>query len=348
MKAAFLTAPRRIEIRDVPDPPPPGPRDVLLAVAAVGVCGSDMHYYKAGRIGCQRVEYPWIVGHECAGVVLEVGAEVANVRPGDRVAVDPLVHCGRCDQCRIGHVHTCRRQVFLGCPGQMPGALCERLVMPASSVFAVPDGMSIGQAVLCEPFSIGLWARKLASPPAGAKVGILGSGPIGLCVLAACKLAGPCTVYQTDLLDERLELAGRLGADWTANAAREDVVEAVGRIEPAGLDVVFECAGEQETLDQCLQLVKPCCTVVIVGIPPGDRLSFDMNLMRRKEIRIQNCRRQLGQVTPAIEALASGKVDIDELVTHELAFEQAAEAFEMAADYRDGVVKAVIRLDGGA
>ncbi|MGB2821065.1 MAG: alcohol dehydrogenase catalytic domain-containing protein [Phycisphaerae bacterium] len=346
MKAVFLTGLREMEIRQVPEPKLAAPTDVLLEIDAVGVCGSDMHYYKAGRIGCQLVEYPWIVGHECAGVAVEVGSAVSRVKVGDRVAVDPLITCGQCDQCRIGHIHTCRNQAFLGCPQQVQGSLCEYLLMPEASCFPIPDAMSMTQATLSEPYSIAMWARKLAEPPDGARIGILGSGPIGLSVLVACKHAAPCTVYQTDLLANRSALARQLGADWTGNPHEGDVVAEIRRAEPDGLDVVFECVGEQETVDQCLELVKPCCKVVIVGIPEGDRLSFEMNHMRRKEVRVQNVRRHLHQVAPAIESLASGEVDLDALVTHHFALGEVHRAYELLADYRDNVVKAMIHVKG--
>jgi len=347
MKAAYLTGLRKIEIREAPEPAIAQPTDVLLEIDTVGVCGSDMHYYKAGRIGCQVVQYPWIVGHECAGRVLAVGEAVTRVRPGDRVAVDPLVICGTCDQCRLGQVHTCRNQFFLGCPGQLQGSMCERLVMPEGSCFRIPDEMSMAQATLCEPFSIALWAAKLADPQPGAKIGILGSGPIGLTVLAACKLAAPdCTVYQTDLLANRLAMAERLGAAWTGKADEIDPVAAISAAEPLGLDLVIECVGEQETVDQCLELVQPCGKVVIVGIPEGDRLSFEMNHMRRKEIRVQNVRRQLDQVDRAIELIASGQVDLDPLVTHDFDFAESQAAYDLVADYRDGVIKGMIRVSG--
>jgi L-iditol 2-dehydrogenase len=344
MKAAFLTALRKIEVRDAPEPAIARPTDVLLEIDTVGVCGSDMHYYKAGRIGCQIVEYPWIVGHECAGRVRAVGPGVTRFRVGDRVAVDPLITCGKCHECRIGHIHTCLNQAFLGCPGQVQGSLCEYLVMPEASCFPIPDEMGMTRATLSEPFSIAMWARKLADLEPGAAIAILGSGPIGLSVLAACKVAAPCTIYQTDLLANRTALARRLGADWTGNPHETDVVAEIRQAQPDGIDVVFECVGEQETIDQCLELIRPRGKVVVVGIPEGDRLSFEMNHMRRKEICIQNVRRQLHQVTGAIAALASGKVDLDALATHHFTLDQAQDAYDLVADYRDGVVKAVIHV----
>ena len=131
-------------------------------VATVGVCGSDMHYYRHGRIGSQVVQFPWIVGHECSGTVEQVGTGVKTLRVGDRVAVDPLIACGRCDQCLLGRENTCRNQKFLGCPGQTPGAMAEQLVMPERNCFPIPPHMTFEQATLVEPFAIGLYASKLA------------------------------------------------------------------------------------------------------------------------------------------------------------------------------------------
>jgi L-iditol 2-dehydrogenase len=346
MKAIFLTDVRQVELRDEPEPDPPGPGELLLAVEAVGVCGSDMHYYRTGRIGSQIVQYPWRVGHEFGGRVLAAGEGVEGFSEGQRVAVDPLIVCGECDQCRAGREHTCRNQRFLGCPGQEPGCLAERVVMPARSCFPVPDGVTAEQAALVEPFSIGLYTQRLSGVADGAKLGVLGSGPIGLCVLAALQSAGRHAVYATDLLDDRLELARRYGAGWTANAGETDVVTAILEREPLGLDAVFECAGEQETLDQAVELLTPGGKLMIVGIPPDDRVSFDMNYMRRKELTIQNVRRQNDCVAPAVELLAGGAVDLDALVTHRFGIEQTKEAFDLVADYRDGAVKAMIHVTG--
>lgn len=344
MKAAFLTGIGRIEIRDAPDPKLTRPGDVLLRVATVGVCGSDVHYFRAGRIGCQVVEYPWMVGHECAGRVVEVGAEVKHLEVGQRVAVDPLISCGQCDQCRQGRQHTCRNQRFLGCPGQLPGALAECLVLPAECCHPIPEAMTFVRATLVEPFSIGLYAQRRAGAPPGAALAVLGSGPIGLCVLLACRAAGAGAVYVTDLVEERLELARRCGASWTANPRRTDIVAATRELEPLGLDYVFECAGEQETLDQGVALLKPGGTLLIVGIPEDVRISFNIDLLRRKELRIENVRRQNQCLAPAIEMVARGAVDLDPLATHHFPLAEAQAAFELVAGYRDGVVKAIIHL----
>jgi L-iditol 2-dehydrogenase len=344
MKAAFLTDLRRLELREAPEPRLQNPRDVLLRIETVGVCGSDLHYFRAGVIGAQVVKFPWVVGHECAGTVLEVGPEVQHLRPGQLVAVDPLVACGACDQCLAGRPHTCRRQRFLGCPGQMPGAMAKRLIMPAECCFPVPEGMTEVQATLVEPFSIGIYAQRMARFEDGAKIGILGSGPIGLCVLEACRAAGHATIYATDLVEERLAVASELGAQWTGNPRHGNIVSAISALEPCGLDFVFECAGQQETLDQALELLKPGGTLLIVGIPETSRVSFSIDLLRRKELRIDNVRRQNHCMAPAINMVAQGTVNLDPLATHHFPLAEAQAAFELVDAYRDGVLKAIVHV----
>ena len=339
-----MTGIRQLEIREVPEPKISRPRDVRLRIDAVGVCGSDLHYYNHGNIGPLVVSYPWIVGHECAGVVVETGPDVRNLKAGQRVAVDPLVTCGECDQCRVGRVNTCRHQRFLACPGQLPGALVEYLVLPEQCCFPIPDSMTMPQAVAIEPLCIGLHAQRLARPAPGAKITILGSGPIGLCTLLACRAAGEFTIYATDLIEERLAVARECGAGWTGNPRREDVVAAILWQEPLGLDFVFECAGQQDTLDQAVELLKPGGTLLMIGIPEVERVSFKPEVMRRKELRLQNVRRQNECVQPAIDLVATGKINLDALLTHDFPFAETKAAFDLVADYRDGVVKAVIRI----
>ena len=347
MKAAYLTALRTVEIRQTTDPVLERDDDVLIRVATVGVCGSDMHYYRTGRIGDQVVEYPWIVGHECAGTVEAVARGAEGLKVGDRVAVDPLIVCGRCDQCLAGRAHTCRDQVFLGCPGQIAGSLAEYIVMPARCCYPIPPGMTMTQATLVEPFSIGFHAaRRLGGDVAGKTAAVLGSGPIGLCVMLALKHGGAGKTYMTDLRDNRLALARTMGADWTGNAGADDVADDILRAEPPGVDLAFECAGEQETLDQCVEVLKPGGTLLVVGIPELDRISFAMDQMRRKELCVQNVRRQNECMTTAIELVASGLIDLDTMVTHNYTLEQTNEAFDVVADYRDNAVKAMIHLVG--
>ncbi len=344
MKAAYLTGIERMEVREAPEPQILQGDEVKLRVEAVGVCGSDMHYYRTGRIGDQVVKFPFAVGHEFAGEVVELGPEVTGLKLGQRVAVDPLVACGKCDQCIGGREHTCRSQTFLGVPGQADGALMEYIVMPARCCFVVPELMSAEQAVMIEPFSIGLYAQRLAGEVASKTFAILGSGPIGLSVLEALKAAGAERVYMTDIREYRCEFAHKAGADWVGNPQTRDVAGEIRSAEPLGVDVAFECAGEQETVDQAVRLVKPGGSIILVGIPEVDRISFEMNAMRRSEIHIRNVRRQNGCVQPAIDLVASGQVDVASMVTHRFSLDQVQEAFDAVSNYRDGVVKAIINL----
>ncbi|TAM78687.1 MAG: hypothetical protein EPN47_20060 [Acidobacteria bacterium] len=344
MKAAFLTRLREIEVCDAPEPQLTGPRDVLLRIEAVGVCGSDVHYYKTGRIGAAVVKYPFVMGHECAGTVEQTGADVHRLRPGQRVAIDPLVACGRCDQCHAGRPNTCRNQRFLGQPGELSGALAEYVVLPEDCCYPVPESMTAGQAAMIEPLSIGVHAQRLSQVEAGSTIAILGSGPIGLSVLLACCAAADCMAYMTDLIEERLKMASQMGALWTGNPNQNDVVKAIGEAEPAGVDFVFECAGEQQTLNQAVELLKPGGTLVIAGIPEVDEVSFPVHTLRRKELTIKNVRRQNHCMAPAIELVSSGRINLDPLMTHLFPLQDTGAAFDMVSGYRDGVIKAIIHV----
>ncbi len=344
MRVAFLTAIRRLEIREAPDPGKPGAGEVLLHVDTVGVCGSDVHYYNTGRIGSAVVKFPERLGHECAGTVVEAGEGVTALRTGDRVAVDPLIFCGECDQCRTGHENLCRRQRFLGHPGQAPGALAEYLLMPAVCCYPVPESMDQSQAAMVEPFSIGVYAQRLAKTQPGSKIAILGSGPIGLSVLLACRAASEAAIYSTDLRQERLEAAECSGAVWSGNPRETDVVSAIKQHEPEGIDCAFECAGEQETLDQALEILKPGGRLMIVGIPEVDAIRFNPHTLRRKEIAVLSVRRQNRCTGPAIDLIANGVANVDPLVTHHFPLSEADAAHDLVARYADGVIKAMIHI----
>ncbi len=247
-----------MEMREVAAPEIRSPDEVLVKITAVGVCGSDIHYYKEGRIGSQVVQYPFVVGHEGAGVVEKIGAAVKRVKPGDRIAVEPAMACHHCDQCLAGRPHTCRKLRFLGCPGQAEGCLAEYLVMPQDCCFPVGAKMTAEQAALSEPLAIGLYAAKNAQPLKGANVAILGCGPIGLSVMVCARLMGVGKIYATDLIEERIALAGKHGADWCGKPERENIVETISRQQPSLLDVVFECCGKQEAIDQAFDLGILC------------------------------------------------------------------------------------------
>src|SRR5512133_273088 len=344
MKSMVLTGLNRIEITERPVPEICNSGEVLVKMMSVGVCGSDIHYYTEGKIGSQVVEYPFTVGHEGAGIIEIVGSAVKNLKPGDRVAIDPAMPCFECDQCKAGRQHTCRHLKFLGCPGQAEGCLSEYIVMPASSCFPIKDSMTMDQAALSEPLAIGVYATGLSVPLKGKNIGILGSGPIGISVLLPALAMGARNVYMTDRIDARLDVAMKMGAHRIGNPDKTDVVKEILSDEAAGLDVVFECCGKQEAVDQAISLLKPGGQLMIIGIPTFSRWSFDVDALRRKEINIQNVRRQNGAVEKTLEMIANGTVNPNPMQTHTMNFSQVSEAFDMVANYRDGVVKAMINF----
>jgi L-iditol 2-dehydrogenase len=344
MKSIVLTGLSRIEISHRPVPEIENPGDVLIRMRSVGVCGSDIHYYRTGRIGSQVVQFPFVLGHEGAGVIEKTGSGVTALKPGDRVAIDPAMPCHNCDQCRDGRPHTCRNLKFLGCPGQAEGCLSEYIVMPASSCIVLPENVTLDQGALSEPLSIGLYTVRSAGDIKGKAVGILGSGPIGLSVLQSAVAAGAGEVYVTDKIDERLAVASGIGAAWAGNIDTTDIVRDILERKPEQLSVVFECCGQQEAADQAVQLLKPGGTLMIIGIPEFERWTFGSDDMRRKEISIRNIRRQNESVNDTIQMIASGIIQPDRMQTHNFTLDETAEAFEMVAGYRDGVIKAMINL----
>jgi L-iditol 2-dehydrogenase len=217
------------------------------------------------------------------------------------------------------------------------------MVMPEDCCHGA-KGLTADQAALVEPLTIGHYAVQLAGDLKGKKVGILGSGPIGLSVLLSAQAAGASAFYVTDRLDYRLETARRQGATWTGNPDREDIVHRVIQREPLELDVVFECCGQQTALDQAMKLCKPMGRLVIVGIPETDQISFPVHDARRKGLTLINVRRQNACINPVIELIRTGRIKPDFMITHRFALDRAAQAFELLADYRDGILKAMVDI----
>ena len=344
MKAMALTGIRKMALIDIPEPTITNPTDVLLQILQVGVCGSDVHYYTTGRIGSMVVEFPFVLGHECAARVIEVGSAVQRVKVGDEVAVDPAMPCHQCDQCRAGRENTCRNLRFLGCPGQAAGCLAERIVMPEKCLFPVTDRLSVDEAVISEPLAIGVYAVQQSALAAGHDAAVLGAGPVGLSVLMAARSVRSGQLYATDKIDPRLNAARAAGASWTGNPLREDIVAAILEAQPAGMDVVYECAGQQDTLDQAVDLLKPGGKLMLIGIPEIERVSFVIDKMRRKELSVVNVRRQNQCVDATLELLRRPDIDATFMVTHRFELAQAVEAFDLVASYADGVVKAMIQF----
>ena len=345
MKAVYLSDIRKFEIRDIAQPEIKNNHDVLIKITHVTICGSDVHYYNQGKIGSQVVKFPFILGHECAGIVIKTGDKVTRVKTGDKIAIDPAVSCYDCDQCKSGRPHTCRNLKFLGCPDQLEGSLQEFIVMPEQSCYPVKENTTLVDAALSEPFSIGLYSIKRGNPKSGDKIAIFGYGPIGMSVMLAGKAKGFSDFYIIDRIEERLRIAKEEGAKVVLKFSSNTTARQLFSVEKDGMDIVYDCCGQQEAVDEALNVLKPGGKLVIVGIPEFDYWKFQSDILRRKEITIINIRRQNECVQEALDLIEEGKVSLKRMPTHFFDIQQTAIAFKWVENYRDGVMKAVLNFE---
>jgi L-iditol 2-dehydrogenase len=342
MKAMMLTGIRKMEMKEIPEPIIVNANDVKIKMSVVGICGSDIHYYTQGQIGSQVVEYPFTVGHEGAGIVVETGIAVKRVKPGDTIAIEPAMPCRECDQCLSGRHHTCRKLRFLGCPGQAEGCLMEYIVMPEESCFPLSGKLKPDHGAISEPLAIGIYSVIKSGNVRGLDIGILGFGPIGMSVMLAAKAGEAGSIFVTDKIDPRLAIASAEGVTITGNPDKEDIVKKIIHKNNLGSDIVFECCGQQDAFDQAIEILKPGGKLIVVGIPEFDRWSMSVEKTRRKEISLQFIRRQVDCVELALEMMKSGSINIDRMITHRFPFTKTKEAFDLVSEYKDGVMKAMI------
>lgn len=341
MKAAVLHGAKDLRVEEVPVPQITDPYQALVKIEAIGICGSDVHYYEHGGIGDFIVEEPMIIGHESGGTVVEVGEAVTNVKPGDRVAIEPGYTCGRCEYCKQGRYNLCPDVVFMSTP-PIDGAMCEYKVWPADYAFKLPEAMDTEEGAMMEPLAVGMWAAQRARVKPGDAVAILGSGPIGLVTLQAAALHGAYPLYVTDVVPSRLEFARQLGATEVINAAETDAVEALLELSDGGLEVALECAGVETTMHQALQVVKRGGRVQFVGMGPMTLDNFPVWDMTLNELELSGLFRYANCYPPSIAAVASGQVDVKSLITHRFPLAETPEAFEFVINHRDQVIKGVI------
>ena len=345
MKRIVLEAPERFAVQEV-EAPRPGPGEALVRIGKVGVCGSDVHLYRDGHIGDIVAEGPVVIGHECMGVVEAVGEGVGGDLVGRRVAVEPARHCGRCRWCATGRRNMCPEMDFMGLP-PTPGAFQEYLVHPADLLEPLPEAVSDEAAVVMEPLAIALHAVNLSRVQPGMSVVILGTGVMGTCVLMLLGLQRGARVVCVDLLPERLERAGEMGAA-TVRAEpsqRREVEEAVLDIVGGyGADIVFECAGADETQWNMCEIAAPGGHAMVIGTNAADTVTYCCGTARRKAITIRTVRRSLNTLPACIELAARGLIRPELLVTHRFPAGRIAEAFQTVAGYRDGVLKALVDM----
>ncbi len=346
MKRIVLESPRRFGVRDVPVPEP-GHEEALVRIGCVGVCGSDMHLYRMGRIGDIVMSEPMVIGHECTGVVERVGECSPLELVGRRVAVEPASSCGRCEWCTGGRQNLCPEVRFLGLP-PVQGALQEYLVHPAHLLEPLPDNVCDAAAVALEPMAIALHAIHLAKIRAGVSVAILGTGVLGTCVLALLALWRGLRIVCVDLMEDRLERAAQLGADVTIRAGgapREEIAQHVRQAAGGhGADIVFECAGADDTLWNMCEVAAPGGHVALIGTNHEDTVLFSSGTARRKGLTIRMVRRACNTLPTCLRLMQQGLLAPERIVTHTFPASQVGDAFETVDRYADGVLKALVDM----
>ncbi len=327
----------------MPMPAAPGPGEVLVKVKAVGICGSDLHWYKDGRIGHTPAAYPQILGHEPSGDVVEVGAGVTCFKPGDRVLVEPALNCGTCELCMSGRHNACIRSRFMGTPGTL-GLLREYAVVPAANLVHIPDTMNYVNGTVVEPLAVAVHILRMSRIRLGSTLAIIGAGPVGLLTAAVARVAGATEIFIADRLPHRVRMGKAMGAGVAIDvntASLRDVV--MDHTRGRGVDVVIDAAGDSGTFNSGLSIARFGGQYMLVGLPVESEMKLDLHLAMGKELTIQTLKRSNHTAHEAIELLEAGKIP-DAMVTHRTPLAQAPEVFKVLDDYREDVGKVIIEM----
>lgn len=322
----------------------PAPGEVQVRVHAVGVCGSDLHYYREGGIGETRCIFPMVLGHEPAGTVVRVGTGVTGWAPGDRVAMEPAVYCYHCEFCRTGRRNVCANIGFLGQPGQ-DGFFRDNVNLPAANLLPLSNNLSFHQGTMVEPLAVALHSMQFVSLQAGETAAVFGAGPIGLMTIAVLKLAGASRIWAVEPVSHRRRMALEMGADAALDPSAVDPATQIrADTRKRGVDVAIDCATKGDSVNQCLRAVRNAGRVVITGIPTGARVDLEFHQMRRKELALFNVRRSNREPEKALQLLCSQPARFAPIITHVQPLEQIGPAFCMLEQYADGVGKLVIEM----
>lgn len=324
----------RVETRPVPAP---GSHEVLVRVAAVGVCGSDVHYYEHGRIGDHVVREPMVLGHEASGTVVATGSAAGRHRVGARVAMEPGVPCGRCPECRHGRYNLCPDVRFFATP-PVDGAFADYVVIHEDFAHEVPDSVSLEAAALMEPLSVGIWASRKARVAPGDAVLVSGAGPIGLCAVLAARAHGATDITVTDVGAVRLEAAARAGATRTVDVSSAPLSES-----GTTADVLLECSGATPAVRDGIAALDRAGRAVLVGMGE-DEVPLPLAAVQGRELELTGTFRYANTYPAAVAMVASGAVDLDWLVTGRYRLEDAERAL-LAARTDPASVKAVVVPD---
>lgn len=334
MKAAFLTEPGAIEMREI-DAPTPDDDQVLVKVAAVGVCGSDVHFYAHGSIGSMIMQEPFVLGHELSGTIAAVGKNVDPSRVGKRVAIEPQRPCRTCKECKAGRYNLCPNIIFYAVP-KVNGAFAEFVTIQNDFAFDLPDNVSFEAGALLEPLSVAIWSAQKAEIGVGSRVLIAGAGPIGVIMAQTARAFGATEILITDTVESRRDFALKHGATRAIDPTKESV---------AGLDVdVFiDATGVGRAVYDGIKAVGPAGRAILVGMGDNDVL-LPIDHIQSREIWVSGIFRYTNTWPTAIELVASGKVNLDALVTHRFDLEHVEDALN--APKLPGAMKPVVLPNG--
>jgi L-iditol 2-dehydrogenase len=341
---AELSNPHQFHVKDVPPIPDPVPGQIQVAVKAVGICGSDLHYFSDGGIGDARCLYPMVLGHEPAGVVVKTGSGVSGWSAGDRAILEPALYCYHCEPCMTGHHNVCSNIRFMSMPAE-PGFFRELVNLPARNLLPLPRYISDAEGALVEPLAVTVHSMHLAAPQPGETALVFGAGPIGLLTIAMLKLSGIRRIWSVEPVAARRELALAMGADAAIGpSAADPVYEILRDTSGRGVDIAIDCAARGDTINQCLYATRNAGRVVVTGIPAQDHVNLAFHIMRRKELTLLSVRRSNHDSETALRLLESERKRFTALLTHERPVSGIQAAFELCESYADGVGKMTIRF----
>lgn len=324
--------------------PQPADNEVLVKLEYVGICGSDMHYYETGRIGDYVVEPPFVLGHEPGGVVVEVGKDVKHLKVGDRVALEPGKTCGHCEFCKEGKYNLCPDVVFFATP-PVDGVFQEYVAHEATLCFKLPDNVDTMEGALIEPLAVGFHAANQGGAHAGQTAVVFGAGCIGLVSMMALKAEGVSKVYVVDIMQKRLDKAMELGATEVINSMDTDVMAEIARLtEGKGTDLIIETAGMEITTRQAIHIAKKGATIVLVGYSKTGEMTLPLSLALDKELTFKTVFRYRHIYPMAIEAVASGKVNLKGIVSNVFDFDDIQNAMDKSISDKANIVKSVVKI----
>ena len=343
VRALVLEQQRELALRDIDLPLQVGPGMVKIAVHTVGVCGSDVHYYTHGKIGPFVVNAPMVLGHEAAGTVIEVGEGVTHLKVGDRVCMEPGIPDANSRASRLGLYNIDPAVKFWATP-PVHGVLTSEIIHPANYTFKLPDNVSFAEGAMVEPFAVGMQAATKAKIAPGDTAVVLGAGPIGTMVAIAALAGGCARVIVADLAQPKLDISALYQGVIPVNISQTNLVTEVSRLTDGwGADVVFECSGSPHAWKTIMDLPRPGGAIVVVGLPV-EPVAVDIAAASTKELRIENVFRYAHQYDRAIALIASGKVDLNPLISETFEFDDAIKAFDRAVEARPTDVKLQIRV----